>query len=378
MKEKGEDKMKKLGFGLMRLPVLNEDFGHPDLEAVKKMVDAFMAAGGTYFDTAYPYHNGASEVAFRETVVKRYPRNSFTIADKMPMFLIRSPEEMPQIFAEQQERCGVDYFDYYWLHALGEDSYRTTQKVKAFEFIAQKKAEGKIRHIGFSFHDSPELLEKILTEHPEAEYVQLQINYLDWEDTTIQARRCYEIAVAHGVEVIVMEPLKGGALANPPRVALDCLRAVNEKLPPAGWALRFAASLDRVLTVLSGMSNQTQMEENIAVMSKRETLTEAEKQAATLAANLIRENIAIPCTACRYCMADCPKRIAIADYFALYNDVKSLGAFPPSSHTYYENLTKSKGKASDCIQCGKCEKLCPQHLPIREYLRQVSATFDRE
>ena len=368
----------KLGFGLMRLPVMNGDQSKIDLEEMKKLVDAFFAAGGTYFDTAYPYHQGKSESAFRETVVKRYPRDRFTITDKMPMFSVKRPEQLEEFFTEQLERCGVDYFDYYWLHALGSVNYQTAEQTNAFAFLSEKKAEGKIRHIGFSFHDSPELLDRILTEHPEAEYVQLQINYLDWEDTTIRARECYEVAHRHGKQVIVMEPVKGGALASLPERAEELLKEAEPDLSIASWGIRFAASQENVMMVLSGMSNLEQVEDNLSYMGENfQPLTEDECKLLEQAAEIIRESIAIPCTACRYCVDGCPKKIPIPDYFAIYNNLKRFQKIQAAvANAYYNNTARGRGKASDCISCGACEKSCPQHLRVIDYLKKVAETLE--
>ena len=369
--------MKKLGFGLMRLPLLDGNNKNIDIEKLKDMADAFIKAGGTYFDTAYPYHQGMSEVAFREAVVKRYPRSSYTVTDKLPIFAIQRAEQMQPIFDEQLERCGVDFFDYYWVHALGSESYKTAQRVKAFEFIAEKKREGKIRHIGFSFHDSPKLLEQILCDHPETEYVQLQINYLDWNDTTIRAKECYDIATRHGKPVIVMEPIKGGALANVAQGAERLFKSKEANMSVASWAVRFAASLENVMTVLSGMSNIEQMQDNISYMADFKPLDNEEQELVMTAARMIRESIAIPCTACRYCVDYCPKSIAIPEYFAVYNNLKRFGPEQRIvADTYYSNLNMEHGKASDCIKCGKCEEHCPQHLPIRDYLKQVASEME--
>lgn len=369
--------MKKLGFGLMRLPTVGGDNSDIDLERVKEMVDAFMAAGGTYFDTAYGYHGGKSEIALREAVVKRYPRESFTITDKLPMFSISRAEQMEEIFNEQLERCGVEYFDYYWLHALGSGSYETVQRISSFEFISQKKAEGKIKHIGFSFHDSAEVLDRILTDHPEVEYVQLQINYLDWEDNSVQARKCYETAVRHGKPVIVMEPVKGGALACIPDAADRLLKEREPAMSTASWAVRYAATLDNVLTVLSGMSNMEQVNDNVSYMKDFKPLTDDEMKLMEKAAEAIRNSIAISCTACRYCVDGCPKKIAIPDCFSIYNDLKRFGP-PHKGHSSwrYSEVTKEHGKASDCIKCGKCEDHCPQHLTIRDYLAEIAAELE--
>ena len=368
--------MDKLGFGCMRLPVVDGDYNKVDIEAFKGMADAFLDAGGTHFDTAYPYHGGNSERAFKEVVACRYPRERFTVTDKLPIYLVQKPEQMQELFDEQLSRCGVEYFDYYWLHAIASTNYENVQKVGAFDFIAQKKAEGKIRHIGFSFHDSPELLERVLADHPETEYVQLQINYLDWDDAAIRARECYEVATRHGKPVIVMEPIKGGALAKVPDEAERLLNAQAPVLSVASWAMRFAASHENVAMVLSGMSNMEQMEDNISFMRDFQPLSKSELAILTKATEIIRSKTAIPCTACRYCVSEseCPENIAIADYFALYNDSKAYSAM--GSSIYYNNLILDHGKASECIGCGKCEMHCPQHLPIREYLKDVAKALE--
>lgn len=360
----------------MRLPIIDGDQAKIDIEKFKEMADAFIAAGGTYFDTAYPYHGGKSECAFREAIVKRYPRESFTVTDKLPVFLIDKQEQFEEIFSEQLERCGVEYFDYYWLHALNSANYEKVQNLKAFDFIKEKQAEGKIRHIGFSFHDSAEVLERILTDHPEVEYVQLQINYLDWEDAAIQSKECYETAVRHGKPVIVMEPVKGGALANIPEEAERLFKEQSEKLSAASWAIRYAASKESVFTVLSGMSNIEQVRDNISYMKDFKPLSEREEETVMKAADIIRYGIEIPCTACRYCVSEnkCPKNIAIPDYFALYNDKKKIKS--GGSAADYNNLSLTHGKASECIGCGQCEKHCPQHLPIREYLKDVAKAME--
>ena len=368
--------MKKFGFGLMRLPIVGKEYTKVDLEKFREMADSFIAAGGTYFDTAYPYHGGFSEQAFREVVVKRYPRDSFTITDKMPMYLVNKEENFQPIFEEQLQRCGVKYFDYYWLHALTVKDYPKVQQTKAFDFLIRKKAEGKIKHIGFSYHDTPELLERILTEHPEVEYVQLQLNYLDWEDPGVRAKECYEVATAHGKPVIVMEPIKGGVLANLPEEASTVLKQQNPDLSIASWAIRFAASPENVMMVLSGMGTTEQMEDNLSYMKDFQPLNDVELKTLEKATQIIRSGIAIPCTACRYCVSEskCPKDIMIPDYFAMYNDKKRYNSM--TSGIYYNSLSSIHGKASECIGCGLCEKHCPQHLPIREYLKEVALIFE--
>ena len=368
--------MEKFGFGLMRLPILDGDDKKIDLDIFREMADAFFAAGGTYFDTAYPYHGGFSEQALREVVVKRYDRSTFTVADKMPMFDINTEADLQPIFDEQLQRCGVTYFDYYMLHCLTSGNYGKVQSSNAFAFIAQKKAEGKIRRIGFSFHDTPEHLEQILSDHPEVEFVQLQLNYLDWEDSGVRAKECYEIATAHGKPVIVMEPIKGGILAKLPEEALAVLQAQNPNQSAASWAIRFAAGLENVMMVLSGMSTPEQMADNLSFMRAFHPLDEAEQSALTQATQIIRAGVAIPCTACRYCVSEtkCPMDIMIPDYFAMYNEKKRYNTI--TSGVYYANLTMHHGKASACIECGKCESHCPQHLPIRKHLKEVAELLE--
>lgn len=371
--------MKKLGFGLMRLPLLdNDDKGSIDIDQVIPMVDLFMQRGFTYFDTAYPYHNGHSETTFRDAVVKRYPRESFTVTDKMPIWDINSADDMERIFNEQLDRCGVDYFDYYWLHALNKNYYEKVQQFDAFGFILKKKCEGKIRHIGFSFHDESSLLEKILTEHPEAEYVQLQINYIDMDNPTVEAATCYDICTRHGKPVIVMEPVKGGSLAKVPDKVEELFKNINPDMSIASWAVRFAASLPNVMMVLSGMSNLEQVNDNTSFMQDFVPLNDEEMAAIGSAAATIKESIAIPCTACHYCTDGCPMGICIPEYFAIYNSIKQFGKDQQwmNAITYYRNLSNTHGKASECLQCGQCEGHCPQQIPIIENLELVAQTFE--
>lgn len=369
--------MKKLGFGLMRLPLLDqEDQSSIDIEAVKRMVDTFMENGFTYFDTAYPYHRGNSEAAFREAVAKRYPRCAYTITDKLSLFMIREEKEIPAFFDGQLERLGVDYVDYYWIHAMNRQTCRQAEEMHAFDFLKKKKAEGKIRHIGFSFHDKADFLEEVLTAHPEMEYVQLQLNYLDWDDPAIESRRCYEAAVRHKKPVIVMEPVKGGSLIRIPEEAKRLYKQARPELSAASWAIRFAASPSHVMMVLSGMSDERQMADNISYMKDFQPLCKEEQATVSQAVEIIRASAGIPCTACRYCTDTCPKKIAIPDYFALYNNRKRFGEAAALGGIYYGNLTQTHGKASECLKCGRCEKLCPQHLPIREYLKDVAGMFE--
>ena len=370
--------MKKLGFGMMRLPLLNEeDKKSIDKKTVCQMVDTFMERGFTYFDTAYMYHEYESERAMKDVLVTRKDRDSYTLASKLPVMQLKEKEDMERIFNEQREKCGVEYFDYYLLHALDAEHYKTVRRLDCFGFAMQKKAEGKVKHVGFSFHDSAEVLDQILTEHPEAEFVQLQLNYLDWEDEKVQSRKCYETAVKHGKKVVVMEPVKGGTLAKLPKKAEDVLKALHPDWSAASWAIRFVASLENVMVVLSGMSTPEQMDDNTAYMKKFEPLTEKEKQVLLgEVVDSIHEAAKIPCTACRYCVEGCPMNIAIPEYFALYNDEITDKGNPEHAKRYAE-LTKEHGKASDCVECGQCEGACPQHLPAITWLKKVAEVFER-
>ena len=362
--------MKKLGFGTMRLPLKDEnDKTSVDQELFNQMVDIFMEAGYTYFDTAYLYHDEMSETALKRALVDRYPRESYIIADKMPTVIVKSPDDYEKFFTTQLERTGVNYFDYYLMHNMGKDRYSKTVEFGGFEFALKKKAEGAIKKLGFSFHDDSETLDQILTEHPEIDFVQLQLNYLDWENEVIQSRKCYETAVRHGKPVVVMEPVKGGMLANLPEKAMSLIKEYDEHVSPASYALRFVASLENVMMVLSGMSTIAQVEENIKVMDEEKPLSDEEQQLLKNVTNAVNESIAIPCTACGYCMEVCPKNIAIPGLFGLYNNHEITGNF---SRMYYNRVVFDKGKASDCINCRLCIKNCPQHIEIPELLKKIT------
>ena len=370
---------KKLGFGLMRLPLTDADDNTKiDYDTVKGMADKFISEGFTYFDTAAPYHKSTSEIVFRECVAKRYPRSAYLLADKLSIFMIEKAEDIPGFFASQLERCGVDYFDYYLLHAMSKERLDKCEAFGAFDFVSKMKAEGKIKHVGFSFHDTPEALEEILEKHPEMEFVQLQINYMDWEAPDVESRRCYEICKKHNKPVIVMEPVKGGLLVNMPKEAEMLLKDREPSMSTASWAIRYAASLDNVFMVLSGMSDMGQMEDNISFMKDFKPLTENEKELVARVAEIIKSKEHVACTACRYCVDGCPMNIPIPDIFKLVNKVSMFGeAQLASAKASYENTTKEKGKASDCIGCGQCEGQCPQHLTIIDYLREAAGMLEQ-
>lgn len=368
--------MKKLGFGLMRLPTVNGKWEDIDLEKSREMIDKYMAEGFTYFDTAYVYHGGNSERAFGELVASRYPRDSYVVTSKMPVGRMKETDTYESIFNEQLERCKIEYFDYYFLHAIGKSLYERIEKEDGFGFLKRMKQQGKIRHIGFSFHDDADSLDEILTKHPETELVQIQLNYIDWEDQGIQSRRCYEVCLKHGVDIAIMEPLKGGALVSLPEEAQNVLKEENSDMSIASWGIRFAASLENVKIVLSGMSNMEQLCDNMSYMNDFKPLRKSELNAVWKAADIIKKSIAVPCTACKYCIEDCPKNIAIPEYFAVYNNQHKYGLIPGLIFTY-KNIAANKGKPSECIACGMCEKNCPQHIDIIENLKKVSEIFEK-
>ncbi len=370
--------MKKLGFGFMRLPVLDaNDVTTVDVDQLCKMVDRFIESGFTYFDTAYVYHKQQSEIFLKKVLVDRYPREKFQVATKLPMPMVNSVEDNQKLFCEELEKCGVEYFDYYLLHAMNRERFEKAKKYGSWEFLKQMKAQGKIRNIGFSFHGDVQLLEEMLTEWPETEFVQLQINYIDWENPSIQAKECYNLCTKVGKPVIVMEPIKGGSLVNIPDEAQKLFKDYAADASVASWAVRYAASLDNVMMVLSGMSNMDHVEDNTAYMENFVPLNEEEYEIINKVVNIINSSIAIPCTACNYCVDGCPAGIPIPKYFALYNaDLQCLNKGFSPQQTYYTNMTITLPKASQCIGCGRCESACPQHLEIIEGLKLVSDRFD--
>ena len=368
---------KKLGFGCMRLPVANSNSEEIDDVVFSRMIDRYMEQGFVYFDTAYPYHNQKSEEAVRRCLVERYDRERFLLADKMPVWLVQNTEDYSEIFERQLARCGVTYFDFYLLHAMNKTRVEETEKTGGFAFVQRMKTEGRIRHIGFSFHDTAEALEEILKNHPEMEFVQLQINYYDWESENVQSRKCYEVAEKHGVPVIVMEPVKGGTLANMVGEPARILSALDENASYASYAVRYAASLPNVILVLSGMSDLKQLQDNTAYMKDFQPLTDKEQQAIGKVVEELEKLPTIPCTNCRYCVEGCPKKIRIPDIFGVYNMGVQFGVTDVTRGSYRCQIDGS-GKAGDCIKCGKCEAQCPQHLEIRKLLEEAADIYEKE
>ena len=357
---------KNFGFGMMRLPMLAEDV---DIQQTKDMVDAFLKAGFNYFDTAHPYIQGKSELAVKECLSSRYPRESYILTNKLSGFCFEKEEEILPLFQSQLTACGVEYFDFYLHHAMSESRHQKYIDTNAYEIVKQLKAEGKVRHIGMSFHDSAEVLDKILSERPEIEVVQLQINYVDWIDPRVQAEKCYDVCVKHGKPVIVMEPVKGGSLVNLPENAAQLMTDYSQ----AGYAIRFAASPENIMMVLSGMSNQEQMDDNIATMADFKPFRPDEYEMIDKVRTIYQGLHRIPCTACRYCVDGCPAGIPIPDVFAAFNASKSRKE--EEADQGRADYAAIENKADQCIGCGQCENACPQFLHIRQLLEAVAKAF---
>ncbi|MBO5045465.1 MAG: aldo/keto reductase [Clostridia bacterium] len=362
---------KKLGFGCMRLPMIGEEV---DEAAFCEMIDAYMAGGFRYFDTAQMYLGGKSETALRSCLTSRYPREKYLLTDKLSPHMFEREEDIRPAFEAQLKACGVEYFDFYLMHAQNADLFEKYKRCNAYETAFRLKEEGKVKHVGFSFHDNAEVLDRILTEYPQLEVVQIQFNYLDYEDVDVQSRKCYEVCRKHNKPILIMEPVKGGALVNLPKEAQELLEGLHGG-SPASYALRFAAQFEGVAMVLSGMGDMNMMRDNMQTFTAFRSLDGEETAAIYKVAQIIREKKLISCTGCRYCVDGCPKTIPIPEIFACKNE-KTRNVSKNYLQAYQE-MTQNAGKASDCINCGKCEKACPQHLPIRELLAKVKREFER-
>lgn len=367
----------KLGFGFMRLPMNGEAI---DMEQTKKMVDTYMARGFTYFDTAWVYIGGKSEVAIKEAVVDRYQRDKFQVASKLPLWACENDADMERVFQESLTRAGLEFYDFYLLHAMDKDRFKKAEEIGAWDFISRKKAEGKIKHIGFSFHDSADVLDEALAKHPETEFVQLQINYIDWENPDVQSRACYEVALKHNMPIIIMEPVKGGSLVDLTPEAASVLKSARPELSIPSWAIRYCASLENIVTVLSGMSDEAQLNDNVSYMEHFEPLNSEEQAVINEAVAVINKIPTIPCTACKYCVDGCPQKINIPGIFSAMNHHKKFGADPQKATnlSQYQEAVKDGGKSSDCVACGACEGQCPQHIAIIDELDLATALYEEE
>ncbi len=367
------DKVKKnFGFGCMRLPMNGDQV---DIAETTRMVDEFLAQGFNYFDTAHGYIGGKSELALKECLTSRYPREAYSLTDKLTDSYFKTEADIRPFFESQLEACGVDYFDFYLMHAQNADNFKKFKACRAYETAFALKAEGRIRHVGLSFHDRAEVLDQILTEYPQIEVVQIQFNYLDYDDIAVQSRKCYEVCRKHGKPVLVMEPVKGGSLVNLPEEAKKVLDDLHGG-SPASYAIRFAAGFPGMMMVLSGMSDLEQMKDNLSYMRDFKPLNETELAAVKKVQEIFHKMNMIPCTACRYCVEGCPKQISIPDLFAIMN-IKQLHHDWNADYYYEEVHTAPGRRASDCLKCGKCEKICPQHLPVRKLLEEVAKEFDK-
>lgn len=367
------EKVKRnFGFGCMRLPMNGEEV---DLEKFEEMVDYFLTEGFNYFDTAHGYLGGKSETALREALVKRHPRESYTLTDKLTDIYFKTEEDIRPFFRSQLEACGVEYFDFYLMHAQNKDNYEKFKQCRAYETALALRDEGKIRHFGISFHDSAEVLDRILTDYPQIEVVQLQFNYVDYEDPSVQSRKCYEVCRKHGKPVIVMEPVKGGNLVRLTDDALQVLDALHGG-SPASYAIRFAAGFEGIFMVLSGMGDMDMMRDNVSFMKDFRPLDAHERAAVEEVCRILHEKRLVPCTACRYCVDGCPMNINIPALFSCMNNQQLYRDW--NAKVSYGIRTNGRGKASDCVECGQCEQVCPQHLPIRALLKDVAKEFESQ
>ena len=366
-----ENIMKNFGFGFMRLPMNGEEV---DIEQTKQMVDAFLEAGFNYFDTAHGYLSGKSELALRETLTSRYPRDRYILTNKLSGNFFEKEEDIRVCFEDQLRCCGVDYFDFYLMHAQNRRNYEKYQACHAYETAFALKAEGKVRHVGISFHDSADILDKILTDHPQIEVVQLQFNYLDFDEPSVQSRLCWEVCRKHGKPVIVMEPVKGGTLVNLPEEAAEVFAALGGS--PASYAIRFAAGFEGIMMVLSGMSTLAMVEENCGFMADFQKLSDEEMAAVNKVRDIFHAQHLIPCTACKYCTEVCPQGIRIPDLFACMNAKKQFNSWTAAYH--YSTTVKESAAPADCLKCGLCEDACPQNLKIRDLLEDVAKEFEQK
>ncbi|MDR0952018.1 MAG: aldo/keto reductase [Oscillospiraceae bacterium] len=366
------ENIKKLGFGLMRLPMIGDEI---DLEQTKRMADLFLEKGFNYFDTAYGYIEGKSEKIVKPVLVDRYPRESFLLATKLPAWDARTAEQAKQMLFTSLERTGAGYFDFYLLHNLGVGRSKVFDDFGIWDFLAEQKEKGLIRHLGFSCHSRADFLDDILTAHPEMEFVQLQINYADWESESIESRKCYEVARKHNKPIIIMEPVKGGVLANLPESVGKILKAAAPDASEASWALRFGASLDGIITVLSGMSSLEQMEENLAFMDNFAPLTPSELKTIERASVALEAIDRIPCTGCGYCLKDCPQNINIPGILDCLNFDLVYDDLDRARREYV--FASSSADASDCIACGQCESVCPQSIKIIDHLARAAEVLEK-